>query len=490
MLASSAATRPATAPVLWVDVEDLFQYASQYRRPSGIQRVAFEIQRALREADPARVRFCRNAPHGEGYAKVEWAVVAAIFERLTTGAADPAPARALARESQLRLWMLRQLYRVPLELRLVLGRLLGGIRQTGGAVAALPGVTLRTTAAAMRRWLRPDTLLAAGDPQAFAAEAAPGDVLLALGANWNDPHQAERIAAAKARFGLRFAALVHDTIPLRRPEWCYRGTASDYRRWFAATLPLADRLCTVSHATAADTRRAAADLGVPLRARPMPIPLGTGFGASEPHASASGPAPATPTDLPAPGSYVLLVSTIEARKNHALLLRAWRHLIEARGPDRVPQLVFAGRVGWMVADLMQQLENAAYFDGKVRLIEDPTDAAVAALYRDCLFTIFPSLYEGWGLPVTESLGFGRPCLASDRTSIPEAGGALARYFDPEDTGACIAAITDWLDHPDRLQAAAARIAAEFRPVRWAATAAAVFAVVDATESVEAAAVAG
>ena len=59
-----------------------------------------------------------------------------------------------------------------------------------------------------------------------------------------------------------------------------------------------------------------------------------------------------------------------------------------------------------------------------------TDADLKVLYEGCLFTLFPSFYEGWGLPVTESLAFGKPCIASNRSSIPEAGGKLARYIDP------------------------------------------------------------
>lgn len=89
--------------------------------------------------------------------------------------------------------------------------------------------------------------------------------------------------------------------------------------------------------------------------------------------------------------------------------------------DAVPTLVFAGRVGWLVSDLMQQLENTQWLDGKIRFIQNPTDAELQRLYADCSFSVFPSFCEGWGLPVTESLAMGRPCVASNTTSIPEAG---------------------------------------------------------------------
>jgi len=458
----SFAAPPDPMPTLWIDVEDLFQYASQYKRPSGIQRVAFEVQRALHIADPGSTRFCRHGSAAQGFGSIPWDVVDQLIERLCrTEPSEPMPTRAVATESALRAWAMRQLYRVPLEPRLVLGRLLGGIRQSAGAAIALPGALWSTASRKLRR-RRPEATLAAADVAAFAAQVRPGDVILALGANWNDPHQAERIRAAGQRFGLRYAVVVYDTIPIVRPEWCYRGVVTDFQRWFRETLPLADHICAISHATAADTQRVARTLQVSLRSVPIPIPLGSGFGLPA--------AQAGPDDLPAPGTYVLFVSTIEARKNHGLLLRVWRHLLEQRAADDVPQLVFAGRVGWMVDDLMQQLANADYFGGKIRVLESLSDGAVATLYRGCRFTLFPSLYEGWGLPVTESLALGKPCIASDRTSVPEAGGGFARYADPENVKAWVNEIGFWLDNPDALADWEARIQREFRPVPWSETA--------------------
>jgi len=240
-----------------------------------------------------------------------------------------------------------------------------------------------------------------------------------------------------------------------------------FSAWFNSVLPLADSLLTISRSTATDVTAYAARHGLPLRSPPRPVPIGTGFSVAA--------APVSPAQLPAglaPGSYALAVSTVEARKNHVLLFRAWRHLLETRPPASVPKLVFAGRVAWMVSDLMQQIANTRNLDGHLVLVTEASDAELEALYRGCQFTLFPSLYEGWGLPVTESLNFGKPCLASDRASMPEAGGALARYADPENVGAWTDAIGRLIDDPRDLAAWEARIRREFVPVPWSATAAA------------------
>ena len=70
--------------------------------------------------------------------------------------------------------------------------------------------------------------------------------------------------------------------------------------------------------------------------------------------------------------YVLCVSTIEVRKNHLLLFRAWRRLVEEMPAGTVPKLVLAGGIGWLVDDLMQQMRNAAFLDGRVEVVPERT----------------------------------------------------------------------------------------------------------------------
>jgi glycosyltransferase involved in cell wall biosynthesis len=122
---------------------------------------------------------------------------------------------------------------------------------------------------------------------------------------------------------------------------------------------------------------------------------------------------------------------------------------------------------------MQQLENCDWLDGRIRFVPSPSDAALAALYRGCLFTVFPSLYEGWGLPVTESLSFGKTVAASNRASIPEAGGAFCSYYDPEDVHEAYAVIRGLIEQPELVAAMEAKIAKQYRPATWEDTAAAI-----------------
>src|SRR5271166_6243939 len=169
---------------------------------------------------------------------------------------------------------------------------------------------------------------------------------------------------------MRLAVLIHDIIPVRWPEWCDPAILSAFLHWHGTTLPLADQVVTNSRATADDVVAWAREMGIALPGAVQPVPMGTGFIHDDD--SPGRDLPAFP-HLPARGSYALFVSTVEARKNHMLLFRVWRRLLADLPRDRVPTLVFAGRVGWLVADMMQQLENADWLSGKIRLIPDPSD---------------------------------------------------------------------------------------------------------------------
>ena len=470
------------AHALWIDVEDLFEYTARNPRPSGIQRLAFELYRVLQDRLGAdqRIHFVRLDPMRGSFATVPWRSVAGLFATLSDRV-DPQrsePKRAAIAiettptpeyvEPPLRKRARRLAHRLPQPLR---RGLLDALRLQINAFSAflqLFVILFHYISYQLRRAAR--TPLSTADASAtpdivsdeFIRSVRPGDVLLALGAPWSYPDYAKLIERARARFGIEFAFLIYDIIPLRRPEWCDRGLVRVFRAWFMSVLPLADHIFAISKFSADDLLGFAARMSIPLRTSVNVIPIGTGFGPDE-----LVPAP-NPVGLPAPGSYVLIVSTIEARKNHMLLFRVWRRLLEELPAEKVPILLFAGRVGWLVADLMQQLENTDYLGRKIVVMSDLSDAELASVYRGCLFTVFPSFYEGWGLPVTESLAFGKPCIASDKTSVPEAGGGFCQYFDPDNLEQAYQVIRATIEDREALAAWEAEILRDFRPTPWEA----------------------
>ncbi len=483
---------------VWFDVEDLFHYIrSGNKRISGIQRLTLEIYRAAHQlaGGTGRIGFVRHGSRLLSFKVVEWAEIAAQFEADEQTEAQPPralaplPASGLAppRRSGLRGAAANLANRLPDEVRrpLVLASVMqvqaaGELGRAGFNLLRYPAVAAarhsRRVAGDMGWALAARVKASATRPAreparpSFDDLARPGDTVLVLGSPWFRQDYSAIARWLRDERRIRFGLLVHDLVPIRRPEWCHAGIARTFEGWYADLLPFCDLVLANSRHTAGDVEAYAAESGITLPGPVRPVPVGTGFGLP-----AAGERPA---HLPEAGSYVLFVSTMEARKNHALVVRVWRKLLDevqagTRPASSVPDLLFAGRVGWLVADLMQQLENTQWLGGRVRMIRDPSDADLRALYQGSLFTVFPSLHEGWGLPVTESLALGTPCLSSNAAALPEAGGALCRYFDPEDAGSAHRAVAALLDDRPGLEAWRAQVRREFRPTPWTDTAQAV-----------------
>jgi len=116
---------------------------------------------------------------------------------------------------------------------------------------------------------------------------------------------------------------------------------------------------------------------------------------------------------------------------------------------------------------LADLAASGYLGGKIVLVPGLSDAELREAYRSCLFTVFPSLCEGWGLPIAESLAHGKFCVASNRTSIPEVAGDFIDYFDPSDDDDALAKIERLLLDPSYLMAREARLRTQYRPRSWA-----------------------
>jgi glycosyltransferase involved in cell wall biosynthesis len=130
--------------------------------------------------------------------------------------------------------------------------------------------------------------------------------------------------------------------------------------------------------------------------------------------------------------------------------------------------------GWGVENLMKDIELDPRTKGHITILNEINDSDLIALYKNALFTVYPSLYEGWGLPVAESLAYGKYCLASYASSIPEVGNDLIEYLDPYDV-ACWARRLDELSQNDEfIQEKEKLIKISYSPVSWTDTGAAVF----------------
>lgn len=129
-------------------------------------------------------------------------------------------------------------------------------------------------------------------------------------------------------------------------------------------------------------------------------------------------------------------------------------------------LVCVGKQGWRAEPAMARLAANPALRRKVLILSKVSDDDLAVLYRRCLFTLYPSSYEGWGLPVTESLCHGKVPLIARASSLPEAGGDLAEYFDLDRPGDLLARLERLIGDRAYREAREAGIRRDFVPRTW------------------------
>jgi glycosyltransferase involved in cell wall biosynthesis len=136
--------------------------------------------------------------------------------------------------------------------------------------------------------------------------------------------------------------------------------------------------------------------------------------------------------------YLLSVSTIQPRKNYARLIEAFGRMANSqRSIDLL--LVIAGGRGWMFDEVFQTVERLGLRE-RVLFPDFVADDDLPALYAGARLFVYPSLYEGFGLPIAEAMACGVPVVSSNASSLPEVGGDAVLYFDPRDVGAMTRAI--------------------------------------------------
>jgi glycosyltransferase involved in cell wall biosynthesis len=236
---------------------------------------------------------------------------------------------------------------------------------------------------------------------------------------------------------------LHDITPLLFPAQHPHRRVLGYRALLRRALGAADHVIVDAQHTAGDLL--ARGLTTPGKLSVIPLGVGEQFRPGVRSADL-----AARYDLP--DRYILTVGVLEPRKNHICLLRALRRLHQQ---GEMVGVVIVGREGWRWRDPLGDSELAALRPW-VRVYRNVPDADLPELYGRAAVFAYPSLYEGFGLPVVEAMACGTPVVASRVSSLPEVVGDAALLADPRDSDdfadKLLAVLRDASLH-DRLRAA-------------------------------------
>jgi glycosyltransferase involved in cell wall biosynthesis len=143
-------------------------------------------------------------------------------------------------------------------------------------------------------------------------------------------------------------------------------------------------------------------------------------------------------------NYILSLCSIQPRKNLVRLIEAYSCLRGGRSGGKLPQLVLAGKRGWLDSETFRAAEQSAF--GKEIVFTDYVpENDLAGLYSGAICFVYPSYFEGFGLPVVEAMQCGVPVIAGNRTSLPEVIGDAGVLFDPFDTQSLVRALETMID---------------------------------------------
>lgn len=298
--------------------------------------------------------------------------------------------------------------------------------------------------------------MAIGTPIEFGRD----DTLVCAGSGWAHTN-IEVISALKSRIGFRMVLLCHDLIPLMFPHFYLTRDVKLFGDYMDRALAIADRIVVNSHAVESDCLAHCARRGISAGNISVGF-LGFDLGADHPKSVSRLPAGIRP------GHFAMLVSTIEPRKGHAMLCRVWRRLMVEGVPQAADfKLIFAGRAGWMVDDLLADTRNTP----RLLVIHDAADDLLASLYQAAAFCVYPSVYEGYGLPVIEAFSHGKVVLTSTGGALPELARGFSPCIDPIDEAAWYETLKQWIEKPQVRAPYEQQVRARFQHPTWSEAAA-------------------
>ncbi|AYV21217.1 glycosyltransferase family 4 protein [Vibrio mediterranei] len=291
-------------------------------------------------------------------------------------------------------------------------------------------------------------------------EVAEGDVVLTAAPNWDFPDNENNLLHYR-EMNISVVSVLYDVIPWKLPHSYGPGFPDIYTAWLGRMIQSSDAIVAISRNSLRDLRAFCEEKNIAL---PPSTVFRLGDDINEFSTIEKSEELTVQFRKKYSTKYILSVGTIEYRKNHILLLNAFRAALLSN--IELPfKLYIVGKEGWLNSDVRYQIENDPLLKGRIDVLEGVSDQELDFLYNNCEFTVYPSIYEGWGLPVAESLRYGKACIASDSSSLVEIAPMLVNHLNPFDVSAWSNQLKA-LSNASQLREATQEIVSNYVPFSW------------------------
>jgi glycosyltransferase involved in cell wall biosynthesis len=425
---------------IWIDLTDLLSWRGHF---TGIQRVVYMIAKEY-SIDPTKCFFYYDE-RSKLFRQIDFSLLEDQFFK-------PAPVYQPADNSSSK----------KQQVKLFIKRYMPGsfLRSIPSGIK-LKGIALAKKVLHLSRYIKKsvsEVIIKSSDHQEGIDSVyfKTDDTVCILGAGWHKDGMISALTQQKIESDFKLVHIIYDLIPVYFPQLFGPGLYEHYTRYLFDAITISDHLVAISESTKRDTQHFCKETG--LHEPPIDvIRLGEDFEVLQ--------KAERPNGFDSSEQYILCVGTIEIRKNHQLLYQAYRqaHLEKIKN---LPKIVVVGRSGWLVQDLLYLIKNDPVVKSDFIFLESVSDAELKWLYQHCLFTIYPSVYEGWGLPIAESLAYGKLCLTSNISSMTEIAGNLIDYFSPYNPLECLELIKCYCFDEDLLNLKEQAIKQQYKQTTW------------------------
>ena len=256
------------------------------------------------------------------------------------------------------------------------------------------------------------------------SEMTEGDVFFDLDAAWMCRVKRSWLLPILKKQGVRIVAHIYDIISITHPQYCLERGVYNFMDFIGAHLQYADDIIVNAQATVDELQRLTQRLRISLPTCHV-VPLGADFAKQE--IITEDQVPKNVVEAVQNRPYILMVGTIEPRKNHKLLLEAYDKGLKEMGYN----IIMAGYMGWNMEGFEQKLESHPDYVKMIFHFTGLDDKAIAFLYQHAKFLAFCSYTEGFGLPIIEAIQRGTPVLAADVPVLREVGGDYCVWFEQD-----------------------------------------------------------